>query len=196
MEAIIEKKQPRMTGRWQARLFRLQDRHLVYWGKEVTDFRAAHDNDAKAKLDLTHLINVKVDKKNQNVLILRHPQRDLAMRFSDVNTFVAWLKVLASFGTNEGRKIDTSIPTNYSNALWHVLQALYTHPKRMPLYFLHLFVYLVATLGCCVKYTHYNTVTSEEGVFRKSGSGATKAKLLQSLLIEGLFFVYLFIFYI
>ena len=130
MEATIDKKQPRMTGRWQPRLFRLKGRHLFYWGKDTTDFRAAHDQDAKLKLDLTHMINMKVDKKNQNVLILRHPQRDLALRFSDLGTFIAWLKVLSSFGNSEGRKIDTGIPTNYSNGLWHVLQALYSHPKR------------------------------------------------------------------
>ena len=131
MEATVEKKQPRMTGRWQPRLFRLKERHLVYWGSQVTDFRACHDRDAKVNLDLTHLINVKIDKKNQNVLIVRHPQKDLALRFSSVNQFVAWLKVLSSFGNVEGRKIDTSIPTNYSYGLWHVLQALYSHPKCM-----------------------------------------------------------------
>ena len=63
MEAILEKKPPKMTGRWTSRLFRLSDRRLMYFKKDILDFNSAIDSSAKYILDLTHLISLTIDKK-------------------------------------------------------------------------------------------------------------------------------------
>ena len=98
----------------------------------MIDFNSAIDSSAKYVLDLTHLISLTIDKKHENVLIIKHPIIDLALRFKTSSLFMSWLKVLSSFtleSNQSGPKIETSIPSNYSYSIWNVLQSLYTHPK-------------------------------------------------------------------
>jgi len=103
----------------------------MVFGREVTEFKTAIDSAAKYTLDLTHMISLSIDKKNENVLIIRHPMTDLALRFKSGAVFMCWLKVLSSFtiNTTSGPKIEASIPSNYAYAIYCVLQALYTHPQ-------------------------------------------------------------------
>ena len=130
---MVEKKAPKVTGRWASRLFRLRDRRLMQFKKEVVSFVSAVETAAKIKmaLDLTHLISLTIDKKQDNVMIIRHPKVDLALRFRTHSVFMSWLKVLSSFNVNgprHGPNIETALPSNYLFALWNVLQSLYSHP--------------------------------------------------------------------
>eukprot|EP01083_Nonionella_stella_P143098 443954_1 len=155
MEAILEKKPPKMTGRWASRLFRLKDRRMMYFKKDVTDFNLAIDSSAKYNLDLTHLISLTFDKKHPNVMIIRHPMLDLALRFNSDSLFMSWLKVLSSFNYKcLGPKICTGLPSNYLYSIWNVLQSLYTHPL----------------------------LSLTEGIFRISGDKKEKQLLFNSLL--------------
>eukprot|EP01084_Bolivina_argentea_P129528 228748_1 len=144
-----------MTGRWASRLFRLKDRRMMYFKKDVTDFNLAIDSSAKYNLDLTHLISLTFDKKHPNVMIIRHPMLDLALRFNNDSLFMSWLKVLSSFNYKcLGPKICTGLPSNYLYSIWNVLQSLYTHPL----------------------------LSLTEGIFRISGDKKEKQLLFNSLL--------------
>eukprot|EP01083_Nonionella_stella_P111477 326962_1 len=132
MEAILDKRRATMTGRWAPRLFRFKDRRLMYWKKDILDFEKAIDSSAKYILDLTHLISLSFDKKHDLVFTIRHPLLDLDLRFKTNELFMSWLKVLSSFSYTKirnGPKIETSIPSNYSDSIWNILQSLYTHPS-------------------------------------------------------------------
>ena len=131
MEAILDKKPPKMTGRWSPRLFRLRDRRLMYFKKDVTDFGVV-DSAAKYKLDLTHLISLSISKKHRNVLIVKHPIIDLAIKYKTQQSFMAWLRALSSFTHNShlnGPKIETAIPSNFASSIWNILQSLYANPN-------------------------------------------------------------------
>merc|ERR1712129_274770 len=131
MEAILDKKQPKVTGRWGPRLFRLRDRRLMYFRKDVTDFSIV-DSAAKFNLDLTHLISLSIFKKHRNVLVIKHPGLDLALKFKSDSTYIAWLRALSSFTLKanlRGPKIETAIPSNFAYSIWTVLQSLYQNPQ-------------------------------------------------------------------
>lgn len=129
MDAVIEKKQPKVTSRWTSRLFRLKDRRLMHFKKDCKDFGRAYERDAVIILDLTHMSSLTIDKKHRNVLIVRHPKLDIALRFPTHEIFISWLKVLASFGNDTGKKVEAAIPSNFAYGIWHILQSLYSHPQ-------------------------------------------------------------------
>eukprot|EP01084_Bolivina_argentea_P271690 462369_1 len=148
-----------MTGRWVSRLFRLKDRRLMYFKKDVVNFNLAIDSSAKYTLDLTHLISLTIDKKHDNILIVKHPIIDLALRFPSNELFISWLKVLSTFTyISNGPKIEAPLPSNYLYSIFILLQSLYTHPS----------------------------LTKTEGIFRISAS-KTEKKLIYNNLLQQIY---------
>ena len=162
MEAVIDKKPPRMTSRWGSRCFRLKNRQFMYFPKDKTekDFLKLIDNQAKLTLDLTHLIGISIDSKRP-IITLRHPKSDLLLKFANYNQFIGWVKALSAYGNRPGKKVDAEIPSNFSFAIWKVLQQLYDNEKTL----------------------------KTEGVFRISGSKKERNALFNRLLIDGMYFL-------
>eukprot|EP01084_Bolivina_argentea_P087950 158776_1 len=152
MEAKVEKK---ATGgkfkSWKMRCWRIRDRRLIHYNSSCTEWKDCNASKIKQDLDLAHMAAVSFYPKSNpkpNLLHVKHPKignnkntdnstGGLLLRFSSnqkpgQDTMCSWLKVLTAWGVDRKKnRIYVAIPSNFSYALWNLLNALYDHPDLL-----------------------------------------------------------------
>eukprot|EP01083_Nonionella_stella_P099184 278879_1 len=144
MEAVIQKKPLQGKFRtWSVRLWRIQDRRLICYKAECTEWSHCTRDKIKLEVNIAKMTSAAFYPRNNpkgNQLLIKHPKISetygqgagggLILRFAGKeDTMAAWLRVLTSWGVDKERnRIYVAIPSNFSYAIWNVLNALYDHP--------------------------------------------------------------------
>eukprot|EP01083_Nonionella_stella_P092227 258105_1 len=144
MEAKVQKKP--LEGKfksWSNRLWRIQDRRLICYKAECNEWKQCSKDKIKLEVDIAKMTSASFHPKSNpkpNQLLIKHPKiaeaygqgagGGLILRFTDKEeNMAAWLKVLTSWSVDkEKNRIYVAIPSNFSYAIWSVLNALYEHP--------------------------------------------------------------------
>eukprot|EP01083_Nonionella_stella_P285173 970735_1 len=144
MEAVIQKKPLQGKFRtWSVRLWRIQDRRLICYKAECTEWSHCTRDKIKLEVNIAKMTSAAFYPRNNpkgNQLLIKHPKISetygqgagggLILRFAGKeDTMAAWLRVLTSWSVDKQRnRIYVAIPSNFSCAIWNVVNALYHHP--------------------------------------------------------------------
>jgi len=151
-------KQQMFKRTWSSERYIVTERQMLYYFNGPVPHIM---DECSFKLDLSQLTALETDVTKENIVIVRHPKKDLIFMAPDASEYAAWLALFASFCAY--RKIIRSgkrgeyvpIPSNFASAIW----ALLRHIRE-------------------------NGLTSE-GIFRTSGSKSKTEELMRSLLVNG-----------
>lgn len=152
MEGLVYKQ--KMFKRWTEH-YMLSDRRMLYYFNSNKP-EVPYMDHAAICLDLTKLTGLETDLTKKNIIILRHPVKNIRFKAESAKAYEAWLSYFAVFYEHiPETRSHISIPSIHFKALWHLL-----HWVKM-------------------EGAHY------EGIFRKSAVKAQVTQLVTTILLEG-----------